>query len=313
MPLALMNTCLMAYFYGVLDTKTPMRVAIFTAVVNAVLDVALVFGVGNWQGLGVTGAGLATLIAQLIGMALLMNRLHQLSGRAVGMPTFQSVLRQPMKFVTGVGIDLFLRGISLNLVFFIGVVLASRLGAAHVAAHNIVLQLWYFGAHTTDALAIAARSLTGEALGARDPDKAVLRGKAALRVSLVIGVVQMAAFAALTPWAGRAFTGEAAVLALFSAPYWVLVFSQPMNSVSFTLDGILKGAGDAAFLRTWIIVGTLLGFLPVALILTPRIGLPGVWLGIVALMLIRSTSIVLRFYSRKWLDVSARVFDLGAG
>ena len=49
---------------------------------------------------------------------------------------------------------------------------AARFGAAAVAAHQVVLQLWSFLALVLDSLAIAAQSLVGAALGAGDPGRA---------------------------------------------------------------------------------------------------------------------------------------------
>jgi Na+-driven multidrug efflux pump len=49
---------------------------------------------------------------------------------------------------------------------------AAHTSAAAVGAHQIVVQLWMFLAFVLDALAVAAQTLVGAALGGHDRDQA---------------------------------------------------------------------------------------------------------------------------------------------
>ncbi len=64
------------------------------------------------------------------------------------------------------GRDLVLRTLAFQACFVSAAAVAARFGAAAVAAHQVVLQLWNFLALVLDSLAIAAQSLVGAALGA---------------------------------------------------------------------------------------------------------------------------------------------------
>ena len=64
--------------------------------------------------------------------------------------------------------DLLIRGVAFQASFLSATAVAARFGAAAVGAHQIALQLWFFTALVLDALAIAAQSLVGAALGAGD-------------------------------------------------------------------------------------------------------------------------------------------------
>mgnify|MGYP003694636481 CR=1 FL=1 len=64
------------------------------------------------------------------------------------------------------GRDLVLRTMAFQACFVSAGAVAARFGAAAVAAHQVVLQLWNFLALVLDSLAIAAQSLVGAALGA---------------------------------------------------------------------------------------------------------------------------------------------------
>ena len=64
------------------------------------------------------------------------------------------------------GRDLLVRTMAFQVCFVSAAAVAARFGAAAVAAHQVVLQLWSFLALVLDSLAIAAQSLVGAALGA---------------------------------------------------------------------------------------------------------------------------------------------------
>ena len=71
-----------------------------------------------------------------------------------------------MRAQLGMGRDLLLRSLAFQACFLSAAAVAARFGAAAVAAHQIVLQLWFFMAMVLDSLAIAAQAMVGAALGA---------------------------------------------------------------------------------------------------------------------------------------------------
>jgi len=104
-------------------------------------------------------------------------------------------------------------------------------------------------------------------------------------------------------------------LKLFLAPHRVRYGRLPTSAevaaqhriqgcVVFALDGVLLGAGDAAFLRTLTISSVLVGFLPgVILAHFMGTGLTGVWCGLAAFIAFRMVGVVYRFRSMKWAVV----------
>ena len=102
----------------------------------------------------------------------------------------------------------------------------------------------------------------------------------------------------------RVFTTSPEVRDVISGPWWVMTFLVVIGGVLFALDGVLLGAGDAAFLRTLTLVSVLLGFLPgVWLAYALDAGLAGVWGGIAAFIVIRMVGVMWRFYSMRWARV----------
>jgi Na+-driven multidrug efflux pump len=113
-------------------------------------------------------------------------------------------------------------------------------------------------------------------------------------------------FAALAGVLPRLFTTDPAVLAAVPAAWWFFVAIQPAAGVVFAIDGVLLGAGDAAFLRTTTLLAALAGFLPLTwAALAFGWGLAGVWSGLAALVVIRLVAVLLRVRSGRWAVVGA--------
>ena len=88
-------------------------------------------------------------------------------------------------------------------------------------------------------------------------------------------------FAALAGVLPPVFTPDPAVLAVVPVAWWFFVALQPVAGVVFALDGVLLGAGDAAFLRTSTLLAAVVGFLPLIWAsLAFGWGLAGIWTGL---------------------------------
>ena len=136
--------------------------------------------------------------------------------------------------------------------------------------------------------------------------RATRAGRAALaaqvtRYGLVLGVGFGVLFAALSGVLPPVFTPDAAVLAAVPVAWWFFAALQPVAGVVFAIDGVLLGAGDAAFLRTWTLLAAVVGFLPLIWAsLAFGWGLAGIWSGLAAFMLVRLVAVLLRVRGGRW-------------
>jgi len=113
-------------------------------------------------------------------------------------------------------------------------------------------------------------------------------------------------FAALAGMLPQVFTSDASVLGEIPHAWWFFVALQPIAGVVFALDGVLLGAGDAAFLRTATIFAAATGFLPfVWLSFALDWGLAGIWTALSLFMLVRLGTVVVRARSGRWAVVGA--------
>lgn len=157
-----------------------------------------------------------------------------------------------------------------------------------------------------DSLAIAAQSLVGAALGSGRASSARAVGWQITRYGLALGISLGLLFAAAQPVLPGVFTSDPAVLAVMPHAWWFFVALQPVAGVVFALDGVLLGAGDAAFLRTATLASALIGFLPVVwAAFVFGWGLAGIWAGFAAFMLLRFGCVVARTRGTAWAVTGA--------
>lgn len=280
---------------GVQDTVRPLRYVLAGNGISVVLCPVLVYGL-HW---GLAGSAVANVTAQVIAAGLFVRAL--LIERVALRPSPSRIRAQ-----LGLGRDLVLRSLAFQISLLSATTVVARTSAAAAAAHQVVFQLWIAMAMVLDSLAIAAQSLVGAALGADDRRQAESLAWQITRYGLGFGVAIGAGFAALADVAPHLFTTDAAVLAEIPHAWWFFVVLQPVAGVVFALDGVLLGAGDAAFLRTATLACSLLGFLPVLwLSLAFGWGLTGVWAGFVTFMLSRLVAVLVRTRSGRWAVVGA--------
>ncbi|MBP2370032.1 MATE family efflux transporter [Pseudonocardia parietis] len=307
-PMVLVTLAGNGWMRGVQDTKRPMYYVLAGNGLSALMCPFLVHGVGDWDGWGLEGSAVANVVAQTVSAALFLRALAVERRRA---PASDPVRLRPdatvLRAQVTMGRDLVIRSLGFQACFLSATAVASRFGAESVAAHQIVLQLWVFQSLVLDAVAIAAQALVGSALGAAasagSQGTAHARAVAA-RVTwygLVLGCVFAVVFAALYPVLPGVFTADAGVLATIPAAWWFFTALQPIAGVVFALDGVLLGAGDAAFLRTATLLAALGGFLPLIwLSLVFGWGLAGIWTGLTAFMVLRLAGVGWRTYSGRW-------------
>nr|WP_177242796.1 MATE family efflux transporter [Amycolatopsis marina] len=294
-PLILITMAGNGWMRGVQDAVRPLRYVLAGNGISAVLCPILVYPVG-W---GLEGSAVANVVAQVISAGLFLHALRQ--ERVPLRPDF-SVMRAQL----GMGRDLVLRSLAFQACFVSAAAVAARTSTAAVGAHQVVLQLWTFLALVLDSVAIAAQSLVGAALGAGSSRQA--RGIAGqiTRYGLVFGCALGALFAAVSQVLPRVFTTDAGVLAEIPNAWWFFVALQPIAGIVFALDGVLLGAGDAAFLRTATLASAVLGFLPLIWAsLGFGWGLAGIWTGLSVFMLLRLVAVVARWRSGNWAVVGA--------
>lgn len=300
-PLILLSMAGNGWMRGVQQTRRPLTYVVVGLALSAVLCPLLVHGAAGLPRLGLPGSAVANVMGQMVTAGLFLGALARARVPLAPQPAV-------MKAQLVLGRDLIARSLAFQACFVSAAAVASRFGAPSVAAHQLVLQLWNFLALTLDSLAIAAQTLVGAALGARNADGARVLARRVTAWSEVFALGLAAVFAAGATVIPPLFTEDAAVLDRTGVVWWFFVIMIPVAGVVFALDGVLLGAGDAAYLRTTTLGAALVGFLPaIWLSLAFDWGIGGIWCGLIAFMLLRLAAVSARALSGRWVRVGAAV------
>jgi len=238
-PAALVNYALLGWFIGLARSKLGLVLQLVLNLCNMLLDLLFVVGLG-WSVKGVAfGTTLAELIAALLGLAVAARTL-----RALGGSWRQAALFDigRLKRTLGINGDIMVRTLALLFVFAWFMAQGAKAGDVVLAANSILMQFIGVAAFFLDALAFAAETLVGQAVGAaqRAGLRAAARGTTEIAVALACCAVLL--FALLGPASINLLTVDAAARAS-AREYLPWAVAAPLAGVwCFQLDGIFIGA-----------------------------------------------------------------------
>jgi putative MATE family efflux protein len=161
-----------AIFRGAGDAAIAMRVLWFANAINIALGPCLIFGLGPFPELGVTGASIATTIGR--GSGVVYQLYHLLGGRS-RIAVKWSHFRTDRAVMRGI---LRLSGVAMFQNFigtasWIGLIrILTGFGSAAVAGNTIGIRIIIFALLPSFGVSNAAATLVGQNLGARKPERA---------------------------------------------------------------------------------------------------------------------------------------------
>ncbi|GAB3595601.1 MATE family efflux transporter [Angustibacter peucedani] len=286
---------------GLRDTRTPLVVAVLGFSLNLALNVTFVLGLD----LGIAGSATGTVVAQWLMagalLAVVVRGVHRHAPHG-------GHLRPHPGRVLGAARDggpLLVRTLALRAVLLLTTWVAASGGDVTLAAYQVSATVWTFLAFALDALAIAAQSLTGHALGGSDVARARALTALMVRWGVLCGVVLGGLVVALHAVLPALFTPDAEVQAALATALVVVGLQQPLSGLVFVLDGVLIGAGDGRWLAGAALV-QLVAYLPVALLVrSGGVATSGLWWGFGLFMLARGVLLAWRARGDGWAVVGA--------
>jgi putative MATE family efflux protein len=267
---------------GAGDTRTPMWLTLVMNVWNVAAALVLVFGWGPVPAMGLAGAGLATASARALGGVLALVVLF--SGKTVLRVRPAALFRWDGALL-GRLVRVALPNLGETAVSRLGYTLfmsmVTGLGTATLAAHQIALRVESLSFMPGWGLSVAAATLAGQALGARDPDLA----ESAIRRTLLLALGLAGTIGVFFALFGRPlvtiFGSTPEVLDPAGIAVRISAAELPFLSAEMVLAGALRGAGDTRTPLYVTIIGTVFLRLAVVYLFVVVLGwgLAGVWWG----------------------------------
>ena len=233
-----------AAFRGAGDASVALRSLWLANGLNIILDPCLIFGLGPFPEMGVTGAAVATTIGRSIGVIYQLWYLFDGRGRlefhirnlAISPPLILRMLK-----ISAGGVGQFLIATSSWIVIMR---IIALYGSTAVAAYTIALRMFEFVWLPSWGLGNAAATLVGQNLGAAKPDRAEQTTWRAARYNTVFMTVVGVLFVAFAPGITGLFSNDAEVLYYGTNCLRILAIGVPFYAIGMIVTQALNGAGD---------------------------------------------------------------------
>jgi putative MATE family efflux protein len=233
-----------AAFRGAGDATVALRSLWVANGINIVLDPCLIFGLGPFPEMGVTGAAVATTIGRGTGVAYQLWYLMNGRGRiafAFQHLRFIPSLAWRLIVISVGGIGQFLIATSSWIVIMR---IVAIFGSPAIAAYTIALRMMEFVFLPAWGLGNAAATLVGQNLGAGQPDRAEASTWQAAKYNTIfmtfVGMFLLVFAEGIT----GLFTVEPDVLRIGTSCLQILAIGFPAYAVGMVIVQAMNGAGD---------------------------------------------------------------------
>jgi len=297
------NMSITAALRGIGETKAPMRINIRVNSLNVIGNAMLIYGLLFFPTLGVTGAAISTATSHVVASVLMIRYITRKDSPLK--VNFRKKFRYNKTVIQNlikVGVPASMESLALRIGVLMFVRIVAGLGTVIYASHQIALSILGLSFQPGQAFGIAASSMVGRSLGAKNLNMAEAYAKETRKIGSLISTFM----ALILFFFGRQlvslYTNDPVIIDNASMALKIIAIVQPFQSSQLILAGALRGAGDTL----WPLVATFIGvfgfrvFLANILVNTMGLGLMGAWLAVLADQLIRWFFVYGRFKTNKW-------------
>ena len=288
------------------NSKISMRTNLAANGINVVFNYLLIGGHFGFPRLEVAGAAIATAIGNIVSFLIAVYsvthtegflKLHRRQSWKPDIPAIRDLYN--------ISWSAFVEQIFLRIGFLMYAKAVAGLGTVAFAAHQIVMNIMSISFSVGDGLSIANTSLVGQSLGASRSDMAIIYGKVAQRIGLILAILVSGSITLFRAQLMALFTNEAAVILAGETPLIILSITVLFQIVQVIIVGSLRGAGDVKFVALLMFVSVTIvrPVLTWVLCYPLNLGLPGAWLSVLLDQFTRYIVSYWRFREAKWTRI----------
>jgi len=237
-------------------------------------------------------------------LAVLLHGRAGLAIRAQALAFHPNLVRRMLRIGIPGGSDML--AIVLCHMWFVSIIF--QLGDVAAAAHGVAVRIEALAYLPGTAFQVAATTLTGQFLGARNEARATQ----STAVAGVLGATVMSAaglvlFFGAEPLVRLFVRGDAEEVIAQAAPLLRIVsVSMPVLAVSMVFSGALRGAGDTRWPFVFTLISMLGVRIPGAYLLTQPswgLGVAGAWYAMIGEIFTRGVLVTVRFVQGAWKKI----------
>lgn len=293
---------------GIGNTKITMRTNVVSNTLNIIFNYFLIGGNLGFPKLGIAGAAIATVLGTVVASIMsiasiakkdcFINIYYMISEKII--PAFSALKR-----IISVGYSIFLEQLLMRIGFMSTAIMAANQGNSQMAAHQVGMNLLSLSFAFGDGIQSTAVALIGRSLGEENPELAKKYGTTCRIVAMIIAGTLAIFYIVGSRGIYSMFFDKPDVVEIGVSISHVLIAAIIFQVPSVVYIGALRGAGDTLYTA-------ILSTISVTIIRTSvsfffgyilKMGIVGIWFGIVGDQMTRFILSGLRFRQGKWTKI----------
>jgi putative MATE family efflux protein len=291
---------------GVGEVRMPLYIVASTVFLNLILDPLFIMGYGNFEGYGVTGAAISTILAQglasAIGLGILIRGKHGIKIMPKHFKLNFELCKKMFLLGLPASIEQSMKALGLSIMSF----LVASFGTLVIASYGIGIRILTFVIIPAFGLSMATSTLVGQNIGAGKTDRAE---KIAIRSSqigfVVLTILGLLAFIFATTLATTFIPGNPEVIKGAANFIRFLSFSFPLIGTVLVFNGVFQGAGNTRMPMMLSLISLWVFEFPLSYILSKHTELheTGLWIAVPVANLLSALIAFAYFKLGRWKTI----------
>lgn len=183
-----LNPVLSAAFFSKGNSITPFKISIISLVINLILDPFLIFGLSIFPKLGIRGAALSTVFAQMISTLLYLYVGYKDREIFVRTNYFTIPQKEYFRSILSLGFPASLQSLIHAMVGMVLNKYIASFGALYIAVYSIGSQIESISWMTADGFSVAFSAFFGQNFGAKNYERLHNGRREAMKIINIIGI-----------------------------------------------------------------------------------------------------------------------------
>ena len=241
---AFTNSMFRAFYIGVAGTKILTLNAIIMALTNVLFDYLLIFGHFGFPEMGIAGAAIASVIAELVSTIFFV--IFTLKTVDLDKYGFKKIRIQMsvVKQVLNISVFMMIQYMLSILVWMLFFVFIEKLGERPLAISNIIRSFYTILILPAQALSSSTSTMVSNTIGAGRNSEVLKLLARLVKISLTITVVMMLLVFLFPGVLIQIYTSDPVLIAETIPPMYVLITLLPIFSVGSIFFSALSGTGN---------------------------------------------------------------------
>ena len=238
-----MNPVLTGIFNGAGLSKVPFRFNFAGLVVNMILDPLLIYGVGPFPAMGVRGAAIATVAAQMVVTTLFIVHIRNRKETYFRLNIFRKPSIQHIRKIIRLGLPVSLQNGFFALIAMVVARIIAVYGPEAIAVQKVGSQIESLSWMTAGGFSTALSAFVGQNYGAKEYERIVKGYRSGVLAVSVLGLLSMMMLMVFPKQLFGIFIQEPEIIRMGASYLWILGLSQVFMSIEISNQGAFNGLG----------------------------------------------------------------------